>query len=43
MFIIGFILFLIYLVFLIWNIKYNSKKQKEENYPDLDIDNTENS
>ena len=43
MFIIGFILFLIYLVFLIWNINYNSKKQKEENYPDLDIDNTENS
>ena len=36
MFIIGFILFSIYIVFLIWNINYNSKKQKEENYPELD-------
>ena len=37
MFIIGFILYSIYIVFLIWNINYNSKKQKEENYPELDI------
>ena len=37
MFVIGFILFSIYLVFLMWNIVYNGKKQKEENYPELDI------
>jgi hypothetical protein len=37
MFIVGFFLFSIYLIFLIWNIIYNGKKQKEENYPDLDI------
>ena len=37
MFVIGFILFSIYLVFLIWNIIYNGKKQKKENYPELDI------
>ncbi len=37
MFIIGFILFSIYIVFLIWNVYYNGKKQKEENYPELDI------
>ncbi len=36
---VGFILFSIYLLFLIWNIIYNGKKQKEENYPKLDIDN----
>jgi len=32
---IGFTLFSIYLVFLIWNIIYNGNKQKEENYPNL--------
>ena len=37
MFIVGFFLFSIYLIFLIWNVIYNGKKQKEENYPDLDI------
>ena len=37
MFVIGFILFSIYLVFLMWNIVYNGKKQKEENYPEIDI------
>jgi|TARA_B100001939_G_scaffold93832_1_gene80493 hypothetical protein len=37
MFVIGFILFSIYLVFLMWNIVYNGKKQKEENYPEFDI------
>ena len=37
MFVIGFILFSIYLVFLMWNIVYNVKKQKEENYPEFDI------
>lgn len=35
---VGFILFSIYLVFLIWNIIYNGNKQKEENYPSLDLD-----
>ena len=34
---VGFILFSIYLVFLMWNIVYNGKKQKEENYPEFDI------
>ena len=33
---IGFLLFLIYLIFLLWNIIYNGKKQEEENYPNLD-------
>ena len=32
---VGFILFSIYLVFLIWNIIYNGNKQQEENYPTL--------
>ena len=32
---VGFILFSIYLVFLIWNIVYNGNKQQEENYPTL--------
>ncbi len=32
---VGFILFSIYLVFLVWNIIYNGRKQKEENYPTL--------
>ena len=31
MFIIGFIIFVIYVYFLIWNIFYNNKKQREEN------------
>tara|TARA_B100000989_G_scaffold66238_1_gene46091 strand:+ start:410 stop:607 length:198 start_codon:yes stop_codon:yes gene_type:complete len=38
MFVIGFILFSIYIVFLIWNINYNGKKQQEENYPTLQDD-----
>ena len=33
---IGFLLFSIYLIFLLWNIIYNGKKQEEENYPNLD-------
>ena len=37
---VGFILFSIYLILLIWNIIYNSKKEKEENYPKINI--TEN-
>ena len=35
---VGFILFSIYLVFLIWNIIYNGNKQQEENYPTLQDD-----
>jgi len=34
---VGFLLFSIYLIFLIWNIIYNGKKQKEENYPNINI------
>jgi len=30
---VGFVLFSIYLVFLVWNIIYNGNKQQEENYP----------
>ena len=33
---VGFILFSIYLIFLIWNIVYNGNKQQKENYPTLD-------
>lgn len=32
MFIIGFIIFVIYVYFLIWNVFHSSKKQREENY-----------
>ncbi len=39
---VGFLLFSIYLIFLIWNIIYNGKKQKEENYPNLDINKNKN-
>jgi hypothetical protein len=35
---VGFILFSIYLVLLIWNIIYNGNKQQEENYPNLQND-----
>jgi len=31
MFIIGFVIFIIYVYFLIWNVFYNTKKQREEN------------
>ena len=33
---IGFIIFSIYLILLVWNIIYNGNKQEEENYPNLD-------
>ena len=39
---VGFILFSIYLIFLIWNIIYNGKKQKEENYPNINITENDN-
>tara|TARA_Y100000004_G_C8851050_1_gene384744 strand:- start:651 stop:851 length:201 start_codon:yes stop_codon:yes gene_type:complete len=35
---VGFILFSIYVVLLIWNIIYNGNKQQEENYPTLQDD-----
>lgn len=34
-FIIGGIIFAVYMYLTIWNIKYSNKKQKEENYPNL--------
>ena len=34
---IGFILFSIYLLFLIWNVIYNGRKQKQENYPMVNV------
>jgi len=33
-FIVGGIIFAIYMALTIWNIVYSSRKQKEENYPD---------
>jgi hypothetical protein len=39
---VGFILFSIYLILLIWNIIYNSKKEKEENYPNINITENDN-
>jgi len=36
MFIVGFVIFGVYLYLTIWNIFYSSRKQREENYPDLD-------
>tara|TARA_B100000424_G_C22935300_1_gene497675 strand:- start:1247 stop:1483 length:237 start_codon:yes stop_codon:yes gene_type:complete len=38
MFIIGFVIFFIYVVFLVWNIVYNGNKQEEENYPTIHSD-----
>ena len=35
MFGIGFLIFVIYVVFLVWNIVYNGNKQQEENYPTI--------
>jgi hypothetical protein len=37
MFGVGFLIFGLYLILLIWNIIYNGNKQKEENYPNLDL------
>lgn len=33
MFIVGFIIFSVYVTFLIWNIFHGAKKNREENYP----------
>ena len=35
MFIIGFIIFSVYIALMVWSIFYNSRKQQEENYPNL--------
>ena len=35
MFIVGTVIFGVYLYFLIWNIFYSAKKHREENYPGL--------
>ena len=35
MFIIGAIIFSVYLYLMIWSIYYNARKQQEENYPSL--------
>ena len=37
---IGAVIFAIYLALMIWNIVYSSKKQQEENYPNIDLDET---
>jgi hypothetical protein len=33
MFIVGFCIFSVYIYFTIWSIFYNSRKNREENYP----------
>ena len=35
-FIVGGVIFAIYLFFMFYNIFYSNKKQKEENYPNID-------
>ncbi len=35
-FIVGGVIFAIYLFLMFWNIFYSNKKQKEENYPNID-------
>ena len=35
MFGVGFLIFILYIVFLVWNIVYNGNKQQEENYPTI--------
>lgn len=41
-FIVGAVIFAIYLFLMFWNIFYSNKKQKEENYPNIDIKNISN-
>lgn len=35
MFIIGFVIFAVYISLMVWSIFYNNRKQQEENYPHL--------
>ena len=39
MFLIGAVIFSAYLFFLLWSITYSNKKQREENYPNMSVDN----
>ena len=39
---VGFLLFSIYLIFLIWNLLYNANKQKDKNNPNLGTSNSDN-
>lgn len=34
-FIVGALIFSVYVYFLVWSILYNNKKQQQENYPNL--------
>ena len=38
MFGVGFVIFAIYLIFLVWNVVYNGNKQQKENYPTIEND-----
>ena len=42
MFIVGFFISVTYMILLVWNIFYSSKKQREENYPDIEYYNRHN-
>lgn len=35
-FIVGGVIFSIYIFLMVWNIKYSHDKQKKENYPEVD-------
>ena len=35
MFVVGFVIFAAYIYLTVWSIFYNSRKQQEENYPEL--------
>lgn len=39
---VGFLLFSIYLIFLIWNVIYKVNKQKDKNNPNLGTTNSDN-
>ena len=41
-FCVGFLLFSIYLIFLIWNLLYNVNKKKDKNNPNLGTSNSDN-
>lgn len=41
-FIVGAVIFASYLSFMVWNIIYSSKKQQEENYPNINLDELSN-
>jgi len=39
---VGFLLFSVYLIFLIWNLLYNVNKKKDKNNPNLGTSNSDN-